>query len=149
MLPLGDPGVPAHRAVETVRRWYAARGLPALVCIPAAVDDTPGTGPDLTLPAATAFGEAGWRMLPGSGVQVMTAATAPIRRTPRAVPSGMELDLAPVPAPAWLALYADVRGQLPPVAERLLCNSPAGVRPSGRRPHGRRARGSFAHGWLG
>ncbi|MEV5435527.1 GNAT family N-acetyltransferase [Streptomyces sp. NPDC052682] len=29
VLPLGDPGVPLEAALETVRRWYGARGLPA------------------------------------------------------------------------------------------------------------------------
>ncbi|OIJ85143.1 GNAT family N-acetyltransferase [Streptomyces colonosanans] len=29
VLPLGDPGLPLDEALEVVRRWYAARGLPA------------------------------------------------------------------------------------------------------------------------
>ncbi|MFE2281362.1 GNAT family N-acetyltransferase [Streptomyces sp. NPDC059454] len=31
VLPLGDPGVPLDDALTAVRRWYAARGLPAYV----------------------------------------------------------------------------------------------------------------------
>ncbi|GGW63605.1 GNAT family N-acetyltransferase [Streptomyces griseoloalbus] len=31
VLPLGDPGVPLEEALTAVRRWYAARGLPAYV----------------------------------------------------------------------------------------------------------------------
>lgn len=31
VLPLGDPGLPLDDALETVRRWYGARGLPAYV----------------------------------------------------------------------------------------------------------------------
>ncbi|GAA3054092.1 GNAT family N-acetyltransferase [Streptomyces glomeratus] len=31
VLPLGDPGLPLDRALTAVRRWYAARGLPAYV----------------------------------------------------------------------------------------------------------------------
>lgn len=31
VLPLGDPGVPLDEALTSVRRWYAARGLPAYV----------------------------------------------------------------------------------------------------------------------
>lgn len=31
VLPLGDPGVPLDEALTAVRRWYAARGLPAYV----------------------------------------------------------------------------------------------------------------------
>ncbi|WP_425588080.1 GNAT family N-acetyltransferase [Streptomyces prasinosporus] len=31
VLPLGDPGVPLDEALAAVRRWYAARGLPARV----------------------------------------------------------------------------------------------------------------------
>jgi GNAT superfamily N-acetyltransferase len=151
VLPLGDPGVPPSRAVEAVQRWYAARGLPALACIATAVDDTPGTATGLPLPAASVFGAAGWQLLPGCGVRVLTAATAPIRRAARPVPPGMDLDLAPVPDQQWLARYAVARGPLPPVAERLLRNSPAqvfaSVRDAGRTVAV--ARGSFAHGWLG
>lgn len=31
VLPLGDPGLPLDAALEAVRRWYGARGLPAYV----------------------------------------------------------------------------------------------------------------------
>ncbi|MGW5030922.1 GNAT family N-acetyltransferase [Streptomyces nigra] len=31
VLPLGDPGLPLDAALDAVRRWYAARGLPAYV----------------------------------------------------------------------------------------------------------------------
>ncbi len=31
VLPLGDPGLPLDEALSAVRRWYAARGLPAYV----------------------------------------------------------------------------------------------------------------------
>ncbi|MDQ0992885.1 GNAT family N-acetyltransferase [Streptomyces sp. V3I7] len=31
VLPLGDPGLPLDAALDTVRRWYEARGLPAYV----------------------------------------------------------------------------------------------------------------------
>ncbi|MEU3513423.1 GNAT family N-acetyltransferase [Streptomyces longwoodensis] len=31
VLPLGDPGVPLDEALDAVRRWYGARGLPAFV----------------------------------------------------------------------------------------------------------------------
>ncbi|GHD39908.1 GNAT family N-acetyltransferase [Streptomyces galbus] len=31
VLPLGDPGVPLDEALDAVRRWYGARGLPAYV----------------------------------------------------------------------------------------------------------------------
>lgn len=31
MLPLGDPGLPLGEALDTVRRWYGERGLPAYV----------------------------------------------------------------------------------------------------------------------
>ncbi|MGW0941692.1 GNAT family N-acetyltransferase [Streptomyces sp. NPDC002623] len=31
VLPLGEPGVPLDEALEVVRRWYGARGLPAYV----------------------------------------------------------------------------------------------------------------------
>lgn len=31
VLPLGDPGVPLDEALDTVRRWYGERGLPAYV----------------------------------------------------------------------------------------------------------------------
>jgi ribosomal protein S18 acetylase RimI-like enzyme len=31
VLPIGDPGIPLDDALEAVRRWYGARGLPAYV----------------------------------------------------------------------------------------------------------------------
>ncbi|MFF1796826.1 GNAT family N-acetyltransferase, partial [Kitasatospora sp. NPDC058263] len=39
---LGDPGLPLDEALATVRRWYAARGLPAWVEV-----STPGSPEDL------------------------------------------------------------------------------------------------------
>jgi hypothetical protein len=33
-LPLADPGLPLDDALDTVTRWYAARGLPPMIAIP-------------------------------------------------------------------------------------------------------------------
>ncbi|GGX57001.1 N-acetyltransferase [Streptomyces minutiscleroticus] len=40
VLPLGDPGMPLDEALAAVRRWYAARGLPAYLQIATGAEDT-------------------------------------------------------------------------------------------------------------
>ena len=40
MLPLGDPGMPLDEALTAVRRWYAARGLPAFIQLATGAEGT-------------------------------------------------------------------------------------------------------------
>ncbi|WP_093799206.1 GNAT family N-acetyltransferase [Streptomyces sp. Wb2n-11] len=40
VLPLGDPGMPVGAALERVREWYAARGLPAYVQVSTGAEGT-------------------------------------------------------------------------------------------------------------
>lgn len=40
VLPLGDPGMPLDAALEHVREWYAARGLPAYVQVSTGAEGT-------------------------------------------------------------------------------------------------------------
>ncbi|WP_435610534.1 GNAT family N-acetyltransferase [Streptomyces sp. C10-9-1] len=54
VLPLGDPGMPLDRALERVRAWYGARGLPAYV---QAATGAAGTQEEL----CAALEERGWQ----------------------------------------------------------------------------------------
>lgn len=40
VLPLGDPGLPLDEALAAVRRWYAARGLPAYIQLATGAEGT-------------------------------------------------------------------------------------------------------------
>lgn len=68
-LPLGDPGVPTHEALEHVRRWYDARGLPPCVQTTTGAD---GTGERL----AAVLDQEGWRV--DSTAELWIARLAPV-----------------------------------------------------------------------
>ncbi|MEU8590978.1 GNAT family N-acetyltransferase [Streptomyces sp. NPDC048664] len=91
VLPSGDPGLPLEDALTAVRRWYAARGLPALVQV--------ATGAEGTQEGLRGELEAhGWR--PEVHAEVWTGALAPLadREAPEVV-------FARTPDAAWLARY--------------------------------------------
>jgi ribosomal protein S18 acetylase RimI-like enzyme len=101
-LPIGDPGVELPEAIEAVRRWYAARGLPARINVP------------LPLAGAVdaALDRAGWdRSRP---TLVQTARLADLGA------DEPDVRLDPTPTPEWLAVAAARKGGLPPQAVRVL-----------------------------
>ncbi|MFF3515525.1 GNAT family N-acetyltransferase [Streptomyces sp. NPDC002573] len=91
VLPLGDPGLPLDEALAAVRRWYAARGLPAYVQLATGAEDAQ----ELLCAELEARG---WTR--EVTAELWTAALAPVadRET-----SGVELSRAP--DEAWLARY--------------------------------------------
>jgi ribosomal protein S18 acetylase RimI-like enzyme len=139
-LAVGDPGLPLADAVTTVCDWYAARGLPPMIAIPHPLGH-PGDGH-----VDRFLDRRGWSVRPGP-VVVMTAATA---EAARGGPDAA-VDLRPGPDEAWLDSYHGYRGQLPPVARRLLVSAPFQAFASIRRDGGTVAIGrvAVAAGWGG
>ncbi|MFD4575574.1 GNAT family N-acetyltransferase [Streptomyces sp. NPDC058417] len=95
VLPSGDPGLPLDAALDVVREWYAARGLPAYV--------QTATGGEGTQEALCAELEArGW--VREVTAEVWVGATAPVAdRTDPA--GGPEVLLAREADAAWLGRY--------------------------------------------
>lgn len=111
-LPLVTPPPPGSLAV--VEDWYAVRGLPARVQVPA----TPAFAElDGELAAA------GWTS--DSRAHVMTSEIGPVLRLAPA--AAVEVALDDAPDDAWLATYRQDSGPLPEVARALLTNHPAVV----------------------
>jgi N-acetylglutamate synthase len=143
-LATGDPGVPLAEAAAEVCRWYAARGLPALVSVA-----YPLGGPDAS-PVGRFLAGRGWPVRSGPAT-VMTAASAAVADATADAAAVVRVDLDTEPDESWLALYR-FRGQpLPPIARRLLLSAPwqrfASVREAGRTiAVGRMA---VADGWAG
>jgi N-acetylglutamate synthase len=129
-LAVGDPGTPLAAAIEQVGRWYAARGLPAMVSVPFPLRRPQASAVDRFLAAR------GWSVRAGSAT-VMTAdiravarqaAAARIPAAPGAaeVPQVPEIqvEIGAEPDDGWLAAY-HYRGQAPPpIARRLLTSAP-------------------------
>jgi ribosomal protein S18 acetylase RimI-like enzyme len=139
-LAAGDPGTPLADAVTGVRRWYAARNLPAMVAVPYPLG-RPGESP-----VDRFLNRQRWSLRPGPAV-VMTARAADVAGTGPAE----RVDLHPEPGQAWLDLY-HYRGQkLPPIARQLLTSAPFQAFASIRR--GREVvaigRVAVADGWGG
>jgi N-acetylglutamate synthase len=111
-LAVGDPGLDLADAVEAVRRWYAARGLPGMIAVPFPLAGPAGHDVDEYLERH------GWR-LRHSGATVMVASPKVI-----AAETGPLVELAAAPDEDWLALYHYQGSPLPPVAERLLTSAP-------------------------
>lgn len=131
-LPLGPPATALPEALDQVRAWYRARGLPPRLSVAGPAE---GGVPDDDGPANAVRHAAladGWEVLPGASALVMAARTADLRaRIPCAgapvdLPGGLRLAAADTPDDAWLAGYrsGDV---LPPVAKALLLSSPEQV----------------------
>jgi len=139
-LAAGDPGLPLAAAETVVRRWYAARSLPAMIAVPYPLGRPGDSRTDRFL------GERGWTIRSGPAV-VMTAPAADIARTG---PAG-QVGLDPEPDQAWLDLY-HYRGQeLPPIASQLLLSAPFQAFASIRRNASTVAIGrvAVADGWGG
>ncbi|MFR9798494.1 GNAT family N-acetyltransferase [Streptomyces sp. MS06] len=92
VLPLGDPGLPLDEALETVKRWYGERGLPAYI--------QTSTGAEGTQEALCAELERrGW--VAESTAELWTASLAPLADRPGSdrVPLSRRAD------EDWLARY--------------------------------------------
>lgn len=114
-LAAGDPGRPLPEAINAVRRWYTARGLPATIAVPYPT----GRPSDSALDQLLA--ELGWTIR-ADGATVMTAEPAIVAS--RAGPADFPVDFESEPGGAWLARY-HYRGQeLPEVAIQLLTSAP-------------------------
>jgi ribosomal protein S18 acetylase RimI-like enzyme len=104
VLPLGDPGLPLDEALAAVRRWYAARGLPAYVQL--------ATGAERTQELLCAELDArGWTR--EVTAELWTGSLAPI--ADRDAPG---VELSRTADEAWLARYR--RKGLSEVALRVL-----------------------------
>jgi len=135
VLVVGDPPADLPTAVETVTRWYAARGLRpcAQVPVPGAED------------ADAALAAAGWSR--GDDNLVLTAPLAGW------ADADVPVELAPVPDDAWLAGYRYRGTPLPAVARDVLVNAEDPVFASVRSepepaPLAAVARGVVVDGWL-
>jgi N-acetylglutamate synthase len=125
VLAIGDPGMPAAAAIEAVRRWYTARGLPAMVAIPYPLG-RPGRSP-----LDRFLGERRWTVRAGAAT-VMTSTAAAVRTHASPWPVGLDTE----PGDAWLAMYHPHGQRVPPVARKLLTSAPwqvfASVRADGQ-----------------
>jgi N-acetylglutamate synthase len=111
-LPVGDPDRALPDAVDAVLRWYADRGLPAMINTPV----------PLATPVGTELDRRGWSARPPVLVQ-----TVPLPALLAAAPPATgqpPVELAPAPDPAWLALAAGRKGGLPPAALHVLTGVP-------------------------
>jgi ribosomal protein S18 acetylase RimI-like enzyme len=138
-LSVGDPGMPLPEAEAMVRRWYAARNLPATVAVPYPLG-RPGDSPTDRF-----LSEQGWRVRPGPAI-VMTARAADVVRAGPAE----KVDIDPEPDQAWLDLYRSGE-KLPPIARQLMLSAPFQAFASIRRQADTVAIGrvAVADGWAG
>src|SRR5215470_12029138 len=114
-LAAGDPGRPMNDAIDAVRGWYAARGLPAMIAVPYPTARPGDSALDRLL------AQLGWTIR-AAAATVMTA--APARVAGRADQADVSVDFESEPDRAWLACY-HYRGQdLPAVAVQLLRSAP-------------------------
>jgi N-acetylglutamate synthase len=113
-LAAGDPGVLTAHAIEVIRRWYRARGLPPMIAVPHPCGRPERN--DLT----GVLDELGWAVRDDPAT-VMTAATAAIARQTVA---GPPVAIEKMPDDAWLTRYRYRGQELPPVAIRLLTSAP-------------------------
>ena len=112
-LAAGDPGMPVADAVGAVGRWYAARGLRAMIAVPYPAGQPRRSELDLFLAGV------GWTVR-ADAATVMTATTAGVARFARAA----AVSIDPAPDAAWLGQYHYRGQQLPPLAIRLLTSAP-------------------------
>ena len=122
-LALGPPTVPVAEMTEWVQRWYAQRGLPAMIAIPYALGGPQSDPVDRHLDAR------GWTIRSGAATVMTASPDAAADADPR-------VGIDPEPDQQWLGMY-HYRGQrLPPVARQLLTSAPwqafASVREAGQ-----------------
>ena len=115
-LPIGDPGIALHEAMDRVGAWYAARGLAPRLQVPA-----PLSGLEHPPPAAeiTAWcDEQGWSAEPWTLVMVRETRPAGDR-------SGLALRWSDRPDADWLNVYHYRGADLPEQAVRVITAAPA------------------------
>lgn len=141
VLAVGDPGMPLPLAVEHLRQWYRARGLPAMVSV----------GFPLGRPEHSAvdgfLAERGWSV--HGGAIVMTAAPGAIEPASDAL---ISVNVTSEPDDGWLALYRYRGGVPPPISRRLLRSAPWQAFASTRTASGQTVavgRVAAARGWAG
>ncbi len=115
-LAAGDPGRPLADALDAVRRWYAARRLPAMIAVPYPTGRPAGSALDRQL------ARLGWSIRPDAAATVMTA--DPMRVAERCGPHGVRVDFHADPDPGWLGRYHYRGEDLPPIAVRVLTSAP-------------------------
>jgi GNAT superfamily N-acetyltransferase len=119
-LPAGDPGRPLAAAVEAVRAWYRARGLPPMISVPFPMAGPEGSEVDRYLD------EQGWPVRNNAAIVM----TAPLELIASAADGGADggagggVELAAEPDEDWLARYRYRGTALPPIARRLLLSAP-------------------------
>lgn len=108
-LVVGSPGGPLDAAVGQVVKWYADRGLPARLQVPAAE----------ATELADVLAARGWTV--GTLTHVMTAEAAHVLRAAGDTDAAA-VRVDPQPDDAWLAAYRSDAHPLPEVARALLTN---------------------------
>ncbi len=114
-LAAGDPGRPLPDAVDAVCRWYAARGLPAMIAVPYPTGRPAASALDRQL------ARLGWSIR-ADAATVMTA--EPMRVAGRCGRHTARVDLDADPDPGWLRRYHYRGEDLPPIAVRVLTSAP-------------------------
>jgi ribosomal protein S18 acetylase RimI-like enzyme len=145
-LAVGDPGLPLPLAIDHVRQWYQARGLPAMVAVGYPLDQPEDNPVDIYL------AEAGWSVHHGA-IAMTTAADAGAAEAGAAGPPDgpVRIEVADEPGDGWLDLYRYRGGVPPPISRRLLVSAPwqafASVRLAGETVAIGRV--AAARGWAG
>jgi N-acetylglutamate synthase len=126
VLAAGAPGRPLPDAINAVRHWYAARGLPAMIAVPYPAGRPAASALDRQL------AQLRWSIR-AEGATVMTA--EPMRVADRCAGHTVRVDFDTDPDSQWLRRYHYRGEDLPPVAVRVLTSAPwqafASVRANG------------------
>jgi ribosomal protein S18 acetylase RimI-like enzyme len=143
-LAAGDPGMPLGDAAAEVRRWYQARGLPAMIAVPYPAGDPRGS------PVDGFLARLGWTVRPGTAT-VMTAAPGTVAARTAGATAAVRVDVDDEPDGGWLALHVGSGLRPPPMARLLLMSAPWQAFASVREAGGTVAIGrlAVADGWAG
>ena len=106
-LTVGDPGLPLDEAIEAVREWYGARGLPPKINLPM----------PLAAPVNAVLDGQDWHTNPPTLVQTAPVTGLLAAETRDGLPP---VRLSESPSPAWLDVAAGCKGALPEAAIHLL-----------------------------
>jgi ribosomal protein S18 acetylase RimI-like enzyme len=110
-LPIGDPGLPLAAAIDAVRVWYTARGLPPTINVPL----------PLTEPVNAALAARGWPANPRVLFQTAPVATLLAALRPA---NDTDVHLVTGASPAALGMIAGRKGGLPGAAGHILSAVP-------------------------
>jgi N-acetylglutamate synthase len=114
-LAAGDPGCPLPDAIDAIRRWYAARDLPAVIAVPYPTGRPTASALDRRLDRL------GWS-LRADAATVMTAESTRVAELGGR--AAVQVDVAPEPDSRWLRRYHYRGEDLPPVAIQVLTSAP-------------------------